>query len=195
MQKDLEVIVTKKRTVHTYSELWHASGCVLDVGLAEPKGSSWQFLSSALLTAFCFEAYMNHLGARYLPVWNALERLSPLDKLAMLCHEFKVDFPHGTGGRPLQTVDKLFRFRNAMAHGKTMDLKYKPKTMTVKDYQAEHEKTLRADWELLIENSEFAQRAREDVEAVLKKLHEASGEEEHLFSTGVSQRKSTLVVD
>ncbi|MDO1494353.1 hypothetical protein HND72_07180 [Pseudomonas putida] len=194
MQKDTEVIVSKQRTVHTYSELWHASEGVLNVGLADPKGSSWQFLSSALLTAFCFEAYMNHLGARYLPVWNALERLSPLEKMEMLCHEFGVNFPQGMGGRPLQTVDKLFRFRNAMAHGKTMDLNYKPKTMTVKKYQAEHDKMLLADWELLITNSEFAQRAREDVETVLKKLHETSGEEDHLFSYGVSNHSSTLVI-
>ncbi|MFK0309746.1 hypothetical protein ACIQUF_00740 [Pseudomonas sp. NPDC090233] len=194
MHKDPEVVVTKQRTLHTYSELWHASKCVLDVGLAEPDGCSRQFLSSALLTAFCFEAYMNHLGAKYLPVWKALERLSPLEKMEMLCHEFDVKFPHGMGGRPLQTVDKLFRFRNAIAHGKTMDLNYKTKAMTVKNYQAEHEKMLLADWEVLITNSEFAQRAREDVQAVLTKLHEASGEDDLLFSYGASLHSSTLVI-
>lgn len=194
MTKDPEVVVTKQRTVHTYSELWHASKCVLDVGLSNPSGCSWQFLSSALLTAFCFEAYMNHLGARHLPVWNALERLGPIDKMELLCHELDVQFPLRSGGRPLQTVDKLFRFRNAMAHGKTMDLSYKPKTMTVNDYQVEHEKMLLADWEVLIANSEFAQLAREDVLAVLTKLHEASGDEDNLFSYGASHHSSTLVI-
>ncbi|MPT02444.1 MAG: hypothetical protein E2581_28810 [Pseudomonas sp.] len=64
----------------------------------------------------------------------------------------------------------------------------------MKNDQAEHEKMLLADWELLITNSEFAQRAREDVEAVLKKLHEASGEEDHLFSHGVSHHSPTLFI-
>lgn len=135
---------------------------------------------------------MNHLGVRHMPVWVALERLSPLEKMEVLCHEFDVQFPLGMGGRPLQTVDKLFRFRNAIAHGKTMDLNYKPKTLTVENYQVEHEKMLLADWEVLIANSEFAQRAREDVQAVLTKLHEASGDEDHLFSYGPSFHSSTL---
>ena len=57
-----KAVVTQERQVHIYSELWHAAGCVLEAGICQPKGSSWQFLSSTIMTAFAFEAYLNHVG-------------------------------------------------------------------------------------------------------------------------------------
>jgi hypothetical protein len=69
--------VYRKRDVRTYATLWNASEKVLIVGLREPKGAAWQFLSSIVLTAFAFEAYLNHIGPRVLTSWEELERLSP----------------------------------------------------------------------------------------------------------------------
>lgn len=56
-----KVVITKERTLNTYAELWHASDCVLNAGLKNAEGCVWQFLSSAVLTAFSFEAYLNHV--------------------------------------------------------------------------------------------------------------------------------------
>jgi hypothetical protein len=56
MARPRKALVTKERTIIMYSELWHASSRVLETGRSEPRGASWQFLASAVLTAFAFEA-------------------------------------------------------------------------------------------------------------------------------------------
>jgi hypothetical protein len=68
-----KALVTQERDLITYAELWHASECVLDVGAAQQSGTSWQFLSSIVLTAFAFEAYLNHVGEP-LSCWGRREK-------------------------------------------------------------------------------------------------------------------------
>ena len=126
MPRPKKVVVKKERTVHAYAELWHASSCVLNAGIAIPTGSSWQFLSSAVLTAFTFEAYLNHVGSRTIACWSQLDRLPPWSKFELLCETLGVTFSTGVGSRPLQTVVKLLDFRNTIAHGRSVQLKSKP---------------------------------------------------------------------
>jgi hypothetical protein len=73
-------IVAKQRTVHTYAELWPASDCLLAAGIENPEGSTFQFLSSAILTAFAFELYLNHVGLGTFTCWEQLDRLPPWSK-------------------------------------------------------------------------------------------------------------------
>ena len=50
------------------------------------------------------------------------------------------------------------------------------------------------DWEKLIQTKDFALRAREDVEAVLKRLHAArKDEKEGLFTFGIGLHGATLI--
>ncbi len=189
-----KAVVTKERTVHTYAELWHASGCVLDAGLKEPRGSSWQFLSSVVLTAFAFEAYLNHVGPRTIACWSQLERLPPWAKFELLCETLGVRFPKGTDARPLQTITKLLAFRNTMAHGRSTEIKPKPERRDVDDTLDKYlgERPL-ADWERLIQTNVFAKRARADVEAVLKTVHAARKDpKEGLFMFGLGVHSATL---
>ncbi|WP_137936572.1 hypothetical protein [Chitinivorax sp. B] len=186
MKKPPKAVVVKERTVHTYSELWHASDCVLERGVEEPKGSTWQFLSSVILTAFSFEAYLNHVGPVVFECWPELERLSPWGKLELICETLKVDFPEGQGKRPLQTVIKLLSFRNTMAHGRSQELRPKQVLRDINDgldnFLGEIPLT---DWERLIKDSTFVNQVREDVKAVLEKIHSARPEpKELLFSFG-----------
>lgn len=194
MAKPHKAIVTKERTVHTYAELWHASHCVLEAGIREPRGSSWQFLSSAVLTAFAFEAYLNHVGPTVIACWPELERLPPWAKFELLCETLKVCFPDGLGKRPLQTIVKLLEFRNTMAHGRSDDLKPKPELRDANEKLDAYlgERPL-VDWERLIQTDKFAQRAREDVKIALEKLHAARLEpKEGLFTFGLGTHSATL---
>ena len=75
MTKPKKALVTKERTIYMYSHMWLASDCVLNLGLTEQRGSTWQFLSSTLLTAFAFEAYLNHVGPTVFDRWEQHERL------------------------------------------------------------------------------------------------------------------------
>ena len=100
--------VSKKRDVHTYAELWHGSGVLLERGQAELKGSKWLWMGSLILTAFSLEAYLNHIGPKIFACWKAaLERpLSPEGKLDIICEKLGIDLHRGK--RPRQTIKELF---------------------------------------------------------------------------------------
>jgi hypothetical protein len=196
MAKEPHVLVTKERDVRTYSELWHASDCVLTAGQENPKGSSWQFLSSALLTAFTFEAYLNHVGPTLFTNWKHFDRLPPWAKFELLCDKLNVTFVSGSAKRPLQTVTKLLSFRNTIAHGRTEQVQAAPLKRTVENYQAALGEDVLADWEKLIRTDEFAVRARDDVKAVLTQIHAARPDpKEHLFTFGLGARRASLIID
>lgn len=193
MTRPRQAVVTKERTVHTYAELWHASRCVLDAGLKNPSGSSWQFLSSILLTAFTFEAYLNHIGPTTIACWSGLERLPPRSKFELFCEVLGVKFSDGPDKRPLQTVSKLLEFRNRIAHGHSVTIQTEPQ---LRDVNAKLDRDLGerplVDWERLIQTEHFAKRAREDVEAVLKTIHAARKEpKEGLFTFGIGMHSAT----
>lgn len=176
-----------------YSELWHASSCVLEAGRSEARGASWQFLSSAVLTAFAFEAYLNHVGPKIIETWAGLERLSPLAKFDLLCELLKVRFEKDK--RPRQTIEELFDFRNTMAHARTMPLARPPVHRDVNDRLDDYlgERPL-AQWERLIQTDEFATRARSDVEEVLKAIQAKRPEpKEALFTFGIGSSGATAV--
>jgi hypothetical protein len=189
-----KVVVTKQRTVHTYSELWHASDCLLDAGVENPEGSSWQFLSSLMLTAFTFEAYLNHVGAVTFKCWADIDQLPPRSKLQLLCEALGVEFSEGYGARPLQTISNLLNFRNTLAHGRSIELQSKPLLRTTENYHVAYREELLTDWEGLIRDKDFAVRAREDVRAVLERIHDArQGDKEHLFTFGLGLHGASIV--
>jgi len=197
MARPRRAVVTKKRTVHTYSELWHASRCVLDLGLTNPSGSSWQFLSSIILTALAFEAYLNHVGPTTIGCWSGLERLSPWSKFELLCETLGVKFSGGPDKRPLQTLSKLLDFRNTIAHGRSVTIQPKPELRDVNAKLDSYlgERPLVA-WERLVQTEQFAKRARDDVKAVLKSIHAARKEpKEGLFTFGIGMHRATLAAE
>jgi hypothetical protein len=167
-----KVLVTQERDLYTYAELWHASQCLLADGMKQPSGSSWQFLSSIVLTAFAFEAYLNHVGRQVFSCWESLEKRSWKSKLQRLCETLDVSLPE----RPRQTIDQLFKFRNTLAHGRSETITPEPKSVDVDELEAHRKERLLLQWELLIEDCEFAKRTREDVETILKLLQTARPE-------------------
>lgn len=192
--KPRTVVVTKQRTVHTYAELWHASECVLNVGIERPEVSKWQFLSSAVLTAFAFEAYLNHAGDVTFECWEELDRLPPMAKLELLSEKLNVSFPEGHGARPLQTVHKLLNLRNTIAHGRSGEINIKPLIRTTENYQTALNEEVLTDWEKLVQTDEFAKRVRQDVRDVLERVHAArKDDKEHLFTYGMALYGASLV--
>lgn len=180
-----KTLVTQEREVHTYAELWHASECVLAAGVAQPGGSSYQFLSSIVLTAFAFEAYLNHVGPQVLSCWASLQRLSWDAKLQLLCEIMNVSLPGTAGEAPRQTIFELFKFRNTLAHGRTETIAPEPRSINIDDLDGYRKERLLSNWERLIENCVFAKSAREDVETVIKLIHEARPmPKENLFEFG-----------
>jgi hypothetical protein len=148
-----------------------------------------------ILTAFAFEAYLNHAGERVIGCWQDVHRLPPLGKFNLLCEILKIDFPKGKTARPLQTISELIEFRNTMAHARTGDVSPPP---TERDINDKLDKQLGdrpiQDWERRIKTDGFAKRAREDVEAVLKRMHAARPEpKEELFTFGMGSHSAGVL--
>jgi hypothetical protein len=122
---------------------------------------------------------LNHLGDRLLKFWPEIESIKVMEKYAVLCKQLSLspDF----SSRPYQTLRNLFKFRNAIAHGKSQILE---ETKEVSSQDDPYEHTPKAHWEeyCTLEN---AKRAKEDVSAVIKELHVAAGLGEYPFIGGV----------
>jgi hypothetical protein len=189
-----KALLTRERTLHTHAELWHASKCVLEAGQKRKQGCVWQFLSSVMLTAFAFEAYLNHLGPKVIATWDELDRLAPLSKLDVLAELLSVALPP-KGARPLSTMIELFKFRNQVAHGKTIRLK--PREDIVDADEVDELTALmfpQSFWEALIQDDAFAVRVREDAQTILKQLHEKSPEPRGLlFGHGFGFGSATVI--
>jgi hypothetical protein len=146
----------------------------------DQKGSYYTIMSSLLLTAFTFEAYLNHLGDKTIKFWEEIESIKIMDKYSVLCKELGInpDFSR----RPYQTLKSLFRFRNSIAHGKSKIL-IEIKAVSWQDDAHTHEP--RTEWEEYCELNN-AKRAKEDISEVIKELHKAAALGDYPFMHGMT---------
>jgi hypothetical protein len=173
MAKD--AVFSGEREVRTFVDLSHGSDVMLMTAKEREKGSYYTAMSSLLLRAFTFEAYLNHLGTKKTDFWDHVESIRVMDKYAVLCKMLFVEPDFSK--RPYQTVGKLFKFRNSIAHGRSVVLK-NSKDVSSDDEPYQH--VPRAEWEeySTIENAE---RVKEDISAVIVELHKAAGLGEYPF--------------
>ena len=176
------------REVRTFVDLNHAADVLLKTAREVKRGSYYTLMSSLLMTAFTFEAYMNHLGQLKLPFWENIDSIRVLDKYSVLCKQFAMT--PNMGVRPYQTLNSLFRFRNAIAHGKSELLE---KQAVVPIDAEPHEHSPRTKWEEYV-TEDNADRARQDVSKIIAELHEAAGLGKYPF-TGAASISSISVRD
>jgi hypothetical protein len=167
MAKD--AVYEGKREVRTFADLAHGADVLIIKTEQDQEGSYFTTMSSLLLTAFTFEAYLNHLGCQTIKFWEEIEPIKVMGKYSALCKELGIhpDFSR----RPYQTLNSLFRFRNSIAHGKSQILK---KTKVVSSQDDPHIHAPRTEWEEYCE-LDSAKRAKEDISEVIKELHKAAG--------------------
>lgn len=184
--------VAKERQVNTYAEMWHASYVMLDKAKKNSEGSYYQLMASLIFTAFTLEAFLNHIGQSIFKCWNDLEQLSPSRKLNLIAE--KLGIKKDDGKRPFQTVSELFKFRNDVAHGKTVSLKSENKIVFVDDKLNQHlQGSLQTQWQNYC-NLKNTKRAREDVEEICGIIHKNSGiSYDLLFSFGMQATSATLL--
>jgi len=172
--------------------MWHASYVMLEKAKKDPEGSYYQLMASLIFTAFTLEAFLNHIGQSIFKCWNDLEQLSPSRKLNLIAEKLEIE--KDDGKRPFQTVSKLFKFRNDVAHGKTVYLK-SAKQITVVDYKFNQhmQEVLQTPWENYC-NLKNAERTREDVEKICRIIHKTSSiTDDVLFSFGLQVDSATLL--
>lgn len=177
MAKD--AIYEGTREVRTFVDLAHGADVLITKTEQEPKGSYYTTMSALLLTAFTFEAYLNHLGEKTIKFWEEIEPVKVMDKYSVLCKNLGLtpDFSK----RPYQTLKALFKFRNAIAHGKSQILQ-ETKEVSSRDDLQDH--TPKAHWEeySILEN---AKKAKDDVSQIITELHKSAGFGEYPFIHGV----------
>jgi hypothetical protein len=156
--------VESEKTLYTHSYLHHAADFALEQAINQEDGSFLNCLCSIVMTAFCIEAYVNHVGMERLDDWN--DRAAVLTKLRVVAENIgvKVDY----GRRPFQSMRLANKFRNQMAHGKTVKLS---KSFIQKLGTKSKAKELTAWWEKLC-TVDYARQFLDDLEKVMTMIAE-----------------------
>jgi len=171
--------------------MWDGSAALLRRAQSDAIGSDWVRMSALLLTAFTFESYLNHIGPKLFKSWKVLESLGPLEKLEVVCERLKLSFPRGE--RPAQSIVTLFKFRNALAHGKNETLEASVIRDNTEGLDVFLGEPLKARWEKQISHANV-ERVRGDVEKIIRKLHGvADPEGDSVFSPGLTGGYSKII--
>ena len=110
--------VKAETTSFSYVTLHNAAHFSLDEANKSEDGRFYHCLSAMIYSAFCLEAYLNHLGQIEFSDWKKIERRkSPIQKLDMLSKNR--NFSPDLSKPPFDYFDKIFAFRKKIAHGQT----------------------------------------------------------------------------
>ena len=110
--------MTGSATWYAYANLFCGAKSLFKSATKHPEGSGHCRVAAVVLSAFAIEALLNHVGEEKLSFWGIVERrLTWREKLELLAQHLGISLPWGE--RPLQTITKVFKFRNSLAHGRT----------------------------------------------------------------------------
>lgn len=175
-----------EREVNTYWDLNQASYVMLEITSEISGGQYYTIMSSLLFSAFTFEAYLNHLGAKKISFWNEIESIRTMNKYEVLTKYLGIEPDYGR--RPYQMIRDLIKFRNALAHGKSKILRYS----NVVDASVEIEELApREHWEEFC-TLENAKNVRNDLKEIVIELNTAAGEDYSPFLSGMTTGSMSL---
>jgi len=131
------------------------------------NGLYFPMMSCLVFSAFALEAKVNFVG------WKVLkdgwpERANIKAKIRLLAEVLSLELDWGQ--RPLQTISKIIRFRDTLAHGKPEIVN----ETLVTDVEPEIWSALEAQWTTAL-TAENIDRCDDDVEAFWKQLLTAAG--------------------
>jgi len=109
------------RKVNTYAYLRAVSWYAYDLANKDEVGCYNHLITSMLFSAFCLEAFLNHVGHDKIPFWDDLQKsLSPQNKVKVISQilVFQPDYSK----RPFQTFGDIFKLRNNLVHAETIEI-------------------------------------------------------------------------
>lgn len=162
--------VSSERSVRTYDYLHSAADWALKQAEGTEEGRFFNCMSSIILSAFCIEAYLNHIGSELLPYWDEdiKKGLSIKNKLTIICHH--LNFAPDYSRPPFHSFKDIIKYRNLMAHAITEKVTYKG-TQTVRDYEKVQ---LPETWWEKHTNLKDAKRWLDDTESMIIEIHNAT---------------------
>jgi len=103
--------------IYIFSLLYEAAQYAIEAARKHAARRMHFCLHSLVSSAFCIEAYLNHVGEEELTLWNAPERKSTRTKLDLVCSRTSIvpDFD----ARPWSSFEWLMEFRGKIAHART----------------------------------------------------------------------------
>lgn len=105
------------KTVYPHVVMRSAAKAALRAAEDVEDGSYYQCLLACLATAFAVEAYLNFIGEKLFPKWDAQhENKAPKEKLKAIAEKIAFDVPYKSA--EYQAFTDVFAARNALAHGK-----------------------------------------------------------------------------
>lgn len=167
--------VTDERTVYSYVCLREGACAALAQAKDSEKHRFHNCMSVIIFSAFCLEAYLNHLGQDRFEYWDddIKKNLTVENKLKIIAHDLglTLDFSR----RPFQSFRTTFKFRNLVAHAQT----------DKKTHQGDHALREGQDPSTMIQEPQTwwekqcslqsAQRLLEDAERIISLLHKETG--------------------
>jgi hypothetical protein len=118
----------------TYVYLYDMATYSRDQAEADEEGRFFNCMNAVVYSAFCVEAYLNHVGPRVLPCWDkedcGIDKLSPQAKLCLICDRLGLTLD--ISRQPFQSFRSIFKFRNLIAHARPGDFVSVQEMCTVK---------------------------------------------------------------
>jgi hypothetical protein len=169
MRKKLSV--SSERSIYTYGYLYIAAKWALEQAEEKEEGRFYNCMSSIILSAFCIEAYLNHIGSELLPYWDEdiKKGLSIKNKLKIICHH--LNFTPDYSLPPFQSFGDITKYRNLMAHAITEKISHQG-TQIVRD--GERLQYPITWWEKNT-NLKTAKRWLNDTESIINEIHKVAG--------------------
>jgi len=164
--------VSSERSIYTYVYLNIAADWAFEQAEGTEEGRFYNCMSSIILSAFCIEAYLNHIGSKLLPYWDEEFRkgLSIRNKLKIICHHLNLapDYLR----RPFQSFRHIVKYRNLLAHAISEKTSENGIQMVRDDERAKYPET----WWEKHTNLQTAKRWLADTESIITEIHKAAGE-------------------
>jgi hypothetical protein len=182
------VVMKGGRTVRTYAYLRESAALALEQAEEKEDGSFYNCLNSIVMSAFCIEAYLNHLGETEFSYGDSDERLSTLEKLNIVASNLNNagSYAHGH----FQIIKEIMKIRDAVAHGRTITLEAQFRKPYEKRTAIKHPELFREQRCI----TDMAERYLRSVENVIRQLHRQAGFEDDPFE-GISDAFYTVKDD
>jgi hypothetical protein len=165
-------------TTKTYVYCYAAARRALTQAEREEPGYFYFCMLAGVFSAFTVEAFLNHIGQSRVRDWDVLERkLGPRDKLVVLRQV--AHWSADESKRPFQTLSKMLRLRDALAHGKTVTV---ATDVVLKRHPRDPERLPEPEWKSLC-TIVSVRRMVEDCEAIIRDLHRQSGSSRDPFAS------------
>jgi hypothetical protein len=168
-----EVQQTVNHNIHNYIDsaaLYLTDIIKKKVETGDEEGRTYMCMSAGTMLAFSFEAYLNAIGSRELPLWNEWDDYyKKIDKIFQL-----LKIAPDWGKRPYSSVSAMRKLRNTLAHGKP-EVTEKSKSIIDKaDGQKGKTLDMSSDWQTLC-TPDMIINAYDDHSEVWKEMYEKSG--------------------